>query len=80
MVGERVHCNSEGEQMASHDKDNENQLAHSEELAAEFASQHFSCISHALDMGVCPAELSNHITSVGRHDPDCREDDNSPET
>lgn len=80
MVGERVHCNGEGEQMATHDKDDENQLAHSEKLAAKFTGQHFSRVSHALDMGVCPAELSYHITCVGRHDSDCREDDDSPET
>lgn len=80
MVGERVHCHGESKQVASHDKDDEDQLAHSEELAAELASQHFSGISHALDMGVRPAELPYHVACVGRHDTDCREDDDSPET
>lgn len=64
MVRDRVHSNRKGQQVTRHDKDDQQQLAHAEDLASDAPEDDLAGVSHVLDMRVGPAELADHVAGV----------------
>ena len=64
MVRDRVHSNRKRQQVARHDKDDQQQLSHAEDLASDSPEDDLAGISHVLDMRVGPAELADHVAGI----------------
>lgn len=64
MTGNGVEQHGEGENVAGHQKDTEQQLAKEENFAADAAKEDFSRITHAVDLGIAQLKLADDITSV----------------
>ena len=71
-----IHHDREGQNMAAHDKDEEEDLCATEDLSADGAEHHFSCVGHVVDVWEGELELSDHVTGVRReYAQACDEDD-----
>lgn len=68
VVGNGVHHDSEGDNVATHDEDREEDLAQTEQLPAKSAHEDLSRIGKVVDVGVAFTELTNDITSVKGED------------
>lgn len=79
MVGDGVHHDPEGQEMAAHDEDAEEELAQAEKFTAERAHQDFSRIGQVLNVGIAFSEQSNVVTGVGRQDSETNDEDDGPE-
>lgn len=70
MASEGVQHHAEGQDMAAHDEDQEDQLESAEHFSPEPAQQDFPSIGHAVDMRVRQLELADHIARVRRDQPE----------
>lgn len=64
VIGDGVHHDGEGDDVATHDEDGEEDLAESEQLAAKGAHEDLARIGEVVNVRVAFAELTNDITSV----------------
>lgn len=64
MVCQDVHQNIERHNVARHEKYQQQELANSQELAAEAAHQKFASISHTVNLRVLELELADDIACV----------------
>jgi hypothetical protein len=64
VVGNSVHHDTEGEEMAAHDEDTEKELANTEQFAAEAAEEDLAGITQVLDVRVTFTEETNVVSSV----------------
>ncbi len=81
MTRDGVHHNREGQDVTTHDKDQEEYLCCAEDFTSNGAGHDFTCISHVVNMGVCELELADDEASVGREDPEaCDENDTAART
>lgn len=64
MVCDGVHGNGEGQQVAGHDEDKEDDLCSTEEFSSPFSSDHFTGICHRGDVWISPFHLSDHVAGV----------------
>lgn len=65
VVGDGVHHYAEGEDVRSHDKDNEDQLARPEKFAPEAPEEDVACVAHGVDFWVDDLELPDYEACVG---------------
>lgn len=79
MVGDGVHHDTEGQEVAAHDEDAKEELAQAEEFTAKRAHQDFSRIGEVLNVGVAFSEQSNVVTGVGRENSETNDEDDGPE-
>lgn len=75
MIGDGVHHNGEGDDVATHDEDGEENLAQSEQLPAKAAHEDLSRIGEVVDVRVAFTELTNDITSVQGEDTETDDED-----
>ena len=64
MVCDGVHGNGEGQQVASHDEDEENDLCRADEFSTPFPCYHFTGVCHRGDVRILPFHLSHHVAGV----------------
>ena len=75
VVGQGVHHDGEGDQVAARREHEEQQLSKLGEQATGATEQDFACIGHAVDEGISGAELSNDIARVGGDDTHADDED-----
>lgn len=64
MVCDGVHGNGEGQQVAGHDEDEEDDLCSTEKFSSPFSSYHFTGICHRGDVWIFPFHLSDHVAGI----------------
>lgn len=77
MIGEDVERDGEGDQMAGHEEDNEEDLGDPQEFPTNPAHENLTGVGHAHDVGISELELAEDVTGVGGDNPDADEDDQS---
>lgn len=75
VVGDGVHHGGEGDDMASHDEDGEEQLAKPEELTTKATHDNLASVCKVVDVRVTRTELANGITGVEGDDTEADDDD-----
>ena len=66
MVGDGIHSHRKGQDVTSHNENDQQKLTGSQELAAELAEKDLAGIGHALNVRVAPSELPNGVASISR--------------
>ena len=64
MLGDGVHRHAEGEQMACHQEETEEQLSGTDDLASDRPSDDFPRVRHVSDMWVACLELKDHVCGI----------------
>lgn len=64
VVGDGVEEHREGENVAGHEEDDEEQLTPVADFTADWAHEHLSCVAHAVHVGVAQLELAHNETGV----------------
>lgn len=64
MVGDRVHHDTEGQDVTAHDEDAEQELAQAKELAAEAAQQNLAGVRQVLDVRVTLTHETDVVPGV----------------
>lgn len=64
VIGDGVHHDAEGKNMATHDEDAENELATAEQFAAKSAQQNLTSVAQVLDVGVAFAHETDVVSGV----------------
>lgn len=75
MSCEHVQHYREMEDVAAHDEDEEEDLGASKDLKSPATGHHFSCVCHAVDVGVGEFKLADHEASVGCEDAEAYDED-----
>ncbi len=75
MAGDGVHHDAEGEDVGTHDEDDEEELAEAEDLAAQAAKEDCPGVGHGVDMWVAQFELADYVASVGGEGAEGEEED-----
>lgn len=75
MVGDGVHHGGEGDDMASHNEDGEEQLTKTEELTAKATHDDLASVCEVVDVRVTGTELANGVTGVEGNDTKTDDDD-----
>ena len=65
VVGERVEHNAEGQDVRSHDEDEEEDLSCPKEFAPKGTEHHISGVGHVVDVWVAQFELPDYEAGVG---------------
>lgn len=78
VVRQGVHHDNEGQDMAAHDKDQEQQLRGAKHLAPDGTEHDLTRVSHAVDMRITQLELADHVAGVGGDDAKADDEDDSP--
>lgn len=77
MLSNSVHHDAEGQDVAAHDEDGEEELANAEELPSECTEQDITSVGQILDVGIALMELSNNIACVGSKETQSNNQDKS---
>ena len=77
MVGYGVHHDNKRQDMAAHDKDQEEQLCGAEQLAPEATEHDLAGVRHAVHMRVAQFELPDHVAGIGGDDAEADDEDDS---
>lgn len=66
MIGDSVHHNPKGQDMAPHDEDEKQELTQTEEFSAKRSQQDLSRVPKILDVRVSLSKQPNIVSGVGR--------------
>lgn len=77
MLGEGIHHDRECQNMAPHNKDQEEQLRSTHDFTPEAAQHDFARVRHAVDVWVCELELADDIAGVCGDDAESDDEDDA---
>lgn len=64
MVGDGIEHDAEGQNMAGHYKDQEEELSAAKNFTAPTPKNDFASVCHVMDVGVTHLELSNYVAGI----------------
>lgn len=76
MAGDRIHGDGEGQQVARHDENEEQDPASADELAAPCPADDFARIGHRCDLRVSALHLTHDESRVRGDQAEANQDDN----
>lgn len=77
MLGDGVHHDGEGKDVACHDEDEEEELSTTQDFATNATGHDLTGITHTMDVRISHFELTNDIASVGRQTAETDDDDDA---
>jgi hypothetical protein len=77
MLGNGVHGHGECQYVTGHDKDKIKHMSSKEDLSSKWTQDNFTGISNTGDVRMPQFELSQNISSVGSHDSQSNQNDDT---
>ena len=65
VIGDGIHHDGEGQDVTTHDKDQEKDLSRPEDFATYWTCHDFASVGHIVYMRICKFKLANDVASIG---------------